>query len=138
MFTLDDLNPLYVYEAKMSFFIRMSQTRLGAERLLEAQLIHVLARCDYLDARPEADQSFMGQFLQKYQIRFCLTLAPDRDSFLPSAIQRYHQLFMPALQLVDGMLATLGTKHATVVNQVRPTSLLFSEIEHCLGPRLLV
>ncbi|KAJ6619045.1 nucleoporin Nup186/Nup192/Nup205 [Mycena sp. CBHHK59/15] len=96
----DDLNPLYVYEAKMSLFVRMAQTRLGAERLLEAQLIPILTQCDYLDARPEADQSFM-----------------DQDTFLPSAIQRYHQLFMPALQLVDGMLATLGTKHATVSNQ---------------------
>ncbi|KAJ7482279.1 nucleoporin Nup186/Nup192/Nup205 [Mycena galericulata] len=96
----DDLNPLYVYEAKMSLFVRMAQTRLGAERLLEAQLIPVLSQCDYLDARPEADQSFM-----------------DQDSFLPSAIHRYHQLFMPALQLVNGMLATLGTKHATVSNQ---------------------
>ncbi|KAG6890211.1 hypothetical protein C0995_010222 [Termitomyces sp. Mi166 len=38
----DDLNPLYVYEAKMSFFIRMAQTRAGAERLLEAQLIDAL------------------------------------------------------------------------------------------------
>ncbi|GLB44615.1 putative nuclear pore complex scaffold, nucleoporins 186/192/205 [Lyophyllum shimeji] len=96
----DDLNPLYVYEAKMSFFIRMTQTRAGAERLLEAQLVPVLAQCDFIDARPEEDQSFM-----------------DRDSFLPSAIQRYHQLFMPTLQLVDGMLATLGNKHGTVVNQ---------------------
>ncbi|KAJ7776687.1 hypothetical protein B0H14DRAFT_3508209 [Mycena olivaceomarginata] len=92
----DDLNPLYIYEAKMSLFMRMAQTRLGAEQLLEAQLILILSQCDYLDARPEADQSFM-----------------DQNSFLPSAIHRYHQLFMPALQLVDGMLATLGTKHAT-------------------------
>jgi nuclear pore complex protein Nup205 len=50
-----------VYEAKMSLFIRMTQTRAGAERLLEAQLIPFLAQCDYLDARPETDQSFMGQ-----------------------------------------------------------------------------
>jgi len=84
----------------MSLFIRMAQTRTGAERLLDTQLIPILSQCDYLDARPEADQSFM-----------------DRDTFLPSAIQRYHQLFMPALQFIDGMLATLGTRHATVTNQ---------------------
>ncbi|KAG6865339.1 hypothetical protein C0991_003376 [Blastosporella zonata] len=96
----DDLNPLYVYEAKMSFFMRMTQTRAGAERLLEAQVVPVLSQCDFIDARPEADQSFM-----------------DQDSFLPSAIQRYHQLLMPALQVVDGMLATLGNKHHTLVNQ---------------------
>lgn len=47
----------------MSFFIRMAQTRGGAERLLEAQVVPVLTRCDFLDARPEADQSFMGKFL---------------------------------------------------------------------------
>ena len=46
----------------MSLLIRMAQTRSGAERLLEAQIIPVLAQCDYLDARPEADQSFMGEF----------------------------------------------------------------------------
>ncbi|KAG7087591.1 hypothetical protein E1B28_013544 [Marasmius oreades] len=97
----DDLNPLYVYEAKMSFFIRLAQTRAGAERLLEAHLIPVLAQCDYLDARPEADSSFV-----------------DHDTFLPSAIQRYHQLFMPSLQLVNAMLATLSAKHATASSQI--------------------
>ncbi|KAL1938972.1 hypothetical protein VTO73DRAFT_11125 [Trametes versicolor] len=95
----EDLNPLYVYEAKMSLLIRMAQSRQGAERLLEARALPILADCDYLDARPEADQAFL-----------------DRDSFLPSAVQRYHQLFMPALQLVSGMLITLGPKHTTAAN----------------------
>ncbi|KAG1816317.1 nucleoporin Nup186/Nup192/Nup205 [Suillus subaureus] len=96
----DDLNPLYVYESKMSFLIRMAQTRPGAERLLEARIFPVLSQCEFLDTRPEADQSFM-----------------DQDSFLPSAIQRYHQLFMPALQLVAAMLTTLGAQHATASSQ---------------------
>ncbi|KAJ3972446.1 hypothetical protein EV361DRAFT_948793, partial [Lentinula raphanica] len=77
----DDLNPLYVYESKMSFFICMAETRAGAER-------------------PESDSSFV-----------------DHNSFLPSAIQRYHNLFMPSLQIVVAMLATLGGKHATASNQ---------------------
>ncbi|KAJ3995979.1 nucleoporin Nup186/Nup192/Nup205 [Lentinula boryana] len=96
----DDLNPLYVYESKMSFFIRMAETRTGAERLLDERLISALAQCDFLDCRPEADSSFV-----------------DHDSFLPSAIQRYHNLFMPSLQIVVAMLATLGGKHATASNQ---------------------
>ncbi|KAJ3825387.1 nucleoporin Nup186/Nup192/Nup205 [Lentinula raphanica] len=96
----DDLNPLYVYESKMSFFIRMAETRAGAERLLEERLIPALAQCDFLDCRPESDSSFV-----------------DHDSFLPSAIQRYHNLFMPSLQIVVAMLATLGGKHATASNQ---------------------
>ena len=56
----DDLNPLYVYEAKMSLLVRMAQTRQGAERLLEARVLPILADCDYLDARPEADQAFLS------------------------------------------------------------------------------
>ncbi|KAL1731452.1 nucleoporin Nup186/Nup192/Nup205 [Schizophyllum commune] len=97
----DDLNPLYVYEAKMSLFTQMALTRQGAERLLESRLIAILTECDYLDARPEADQAFM-----------------DNDTFLPSAIYRYHQLFMPALQVLNAMIVTLGDKHATAANAI--------------------
>src|SRR6266566_4298726 len=57
---LDDLNSLYVYEAKMSLFIRIAQTRQGAERLMESRVLPILADCDFLDTLPEADQSFIG------------------------------------------------------------------------------
>jgi nuclear pore complex protein Nup205 len=43
----------------------------------------------------------------------------DHDHFLPSAIQRYHQLLLPALQLVNTILATLGSGHSIAVNHVR-------------------
>ncbi len=42
----------------------------------------------------------------------------DHDHFLPSAIQRYHQLLLPALQLVNTILATLGSGHSVAVNHV--------------------
>ncbi|KAK0437028.1 hypothetical protein EV421DRAFT_1829501 [Armillaria borealis] len=96
----DDLNALYVYESKMSLFIRIAQSRIGAERLLEANVVTVLAQSDFLDARPEGDQAFI-----------------DQDSFLPSAVQRYHQLFMPALELVNAVVAVLGSKHSSASNQ---------------------
>jgi nuclear pore complex protein Nup205 len=52
-------------------------------------------------------------------LRLSLTkILLDHDTFLPSAVQRYHQLFMPSLQVVNAMLATLGSKHATVSHQV--------------------
>ncbi len=60
---IDDLNPLYVYEAKMSLLVRMAQSRVGAEKLVESRLILVLADSDFVDARPEADQAFLGMFL---------------------------------------------------------------------------
>lgn len=108
----------------MSLLIQVAQTRQGAERLLEARLLSTLASCDYLDARPEADQAFLGMFLPRalsYSVSAVNSrrVFSDHDSFLPSAVQRYHQLFMPALQLVDGLLATLGPGHATALSQVR-------------------
>ncbi len=44
----------------MSLFIRISQTRQGAERLIETRVLPILADCDFLDALPEVDQSFIG------------------------------------------------------------------------------
>ncbi|KAI5120013.1 hypothetical protein M0805_008474 [Coniferiporia weirii] len=96
----DDLNPLYVYEAKMTFLIRLAQTRQGAERLLDSRVLPILSQVDFLDARPEADDSYLEQ-----------------DSFLPSAISRYHQLLVPALQLIGALIATVGPKHAVASKQ---------------------
>ena len=41
----------------------MVQTRLGAERLLQVdtQILPILSQCDYVEAWPEADQSFTGK-----------------------------------------------------------------------------
>jgi nuclear pore complex protein Nup205 len=105
----------------------MAQTRPGAERLLEARIFPVLSQCEFLDTRPEADQSFMGMLtLSLRGISRAELFYEDQDSFLPSAIQRYHQLFMPALQLVAAMLTTLGAQHATASSQVRLISDLSS------------
>jgi len=114
----DDLNPLYVFEAKISLLIRIAQTRNGAERLLEACLLPTLGDCEFLDSRPEVDQSFMGMSGIWPKSIPEIDRHTDQDSFLPSAIQRYHQLFMPTLQLVDGILATLGSSHANAAQQV--------------------
>jgi len=102
----------------MSLFIRIAQTRQGAERLLEARVLPILADCDFLDTLPEVDQSFIGGPPLSL-LRFS-PLIPwlDHDHFLPSAIQRYHQVFMPALQLVNTILAALGSGHSFAVNQV--------------------
>ncbi|KAF8523808.1 nucleoporin Nup186/Nup192/Nup205 [Gautieria morchelliformis] len=87
----DNLNTLYVYEAKLALLIRIAQTQEGAQRLVETRLFQILAQCDFVDARPEADQSFL-----------------DHDNFLPSAVHRYHQLVLPAIELVNSIIATLG------------------------------
>jgi nuclear pore complex protein Nup205 len=102
----------------MSLFIRIAQTRQGAERLIEARVLPILADCDFLDTLPEVDQSFIG-VPPLSLLRFSSLIRwLDHDHFLPSAIQRYHQVFLPALQLINTILATLGPGHSFAVNQV--------------------
>lgn len=47
-----------------------------------------------------------------------IDLLSDNGSFLPSAAQRYHQLLLPSLQTVAGVIAALGSQHLTATNQV--------------------
>lgn len=44
----------------MSFLIHLSQSRQGAERLLESRLLPILSQVDFLDARPEVDETYNG------------------------------------------------------------------------------
>ncbi|CDZ97366.1 Uncharacterized conserved protein [Phaffia rhodozyma] len=88
----DDLNAFYVFEAKSSLLIQISLTRNGAERLLEARLFETLSQCYMFEDRPEAEDSMT-----------------DYDSFLPPAIERYHQILIPVLQLTTGVLSSVGS-----------------------------
>jgi nuclear pore complex protein Nup205 len=54
------LNALYVYEAKMSFLVRIAQTRQGADKLLNCRIFPLLSQCEFLASRPEKDQDFEG------------------------------------------------------------------------------
>ncbi|KAH8101334.1 nucleoporin Nup186/Nup192/Nup205 [Cristinia sonorae] len=101
--TADDLNALYAYEACMSLFSRVVQSKIGAEQLLNGGLVRVLSKCDFIDARPEVEDD--------------QAVEDDRD-YLPSVSQRYHQLTMPALQIGAGISLTLGSKHGSAVHQV--------------------
>ncbi|SCV68829.1 BQ2448_950 [Microbotryum intermedium] len=87
----ESLNALYVYEAQMSFLIRLASTREGAEKLMNAEVLAKLADCDYLGTRPVVDTNSM-----------------EFEGFLPPATERHHQLLLPALQLVVGTLVSFG------------------------------
>ncbi|KAG8950572.1 hypothetical protein FRC04_007391 [Tulasnella sp. 424] len=95
----EHLNPLYVYEAKMALLVRVAQTRQGSERLLDSRIFGLLGHCEFLEARPQNDHAFL-----------------DFDSFLPTAVQRYHQIIIPALQLVVSILSASG-QAPTVLKQ---------------------
>ncbi|GAA5985830.1 hypothetical protein JCM5350_006906 [Sporobolomyces pararoseus] len=96
----ESLNALYVYEALVSFLIRLSSTRQGAEKLLNAALLSRLAECEYLGSRPTSESSPM-----------------DFDGFLPATTERHHQLLLPALQLVVGTLVSFGPETTVAARQ---------------------
>ncbi|PWN52683.1 hypothetical protein IE53DRAFT_384865 [Violaceomyces palustris] len=110
----ESLNALYVYEAKLSFFNRITQSREGAERLLDARVFDILSQADFIAARPEQDQDFV-----------------DLDTFLPAATERYYSLLTPVLQLSVGILAstTSGAK------QTYGTSKAVSPLSSHAAPR---
>ncbi|GAA5892450.1 hypothetical protein JCM6882_005619 [Rhodosporidiobolus microsporus] len=94
------LNALYIYEAQMSFLVRLASTREGADKLLGAELLAKLADCEFLGARPLAEASSM-----------------DFDGFLPPATERHHQLLLPALQLVVNTLVSFGADTSVATRQ---------------------
>ncbi|MBW0477790.1 hypothetical protein O181_017505 [Austropuccinia psidii MF-1] len=87
----ESLNALYVYETQMAFLLRVASSRAGAEKLIGAKLLLRLGQCNYLSGSPQS-----------------LTSHPEFDTFIPSASDRYHQLLLPALQLVASVLINLG------------------------------
>ncbi|KAJ3026095.1 UNVERIFIED_CONTAM: hypothetical protein HDU68_006204 [Siphonaria sp. JEL0065] len=59
---------LFVFEAKMSLFLRIAQTRDGIEKLLESGLLDMLIDVKFLDDRPEADSDAMESERTKAEI----------------------------------------------------------------------
>ncbi|KAJ2683006.1 hypothetical protein IWW39_005733, partial [Coemansia spiralis] len=91
------LNALYIYEAKMSFFLQIAQRSDGAERLLENGIIDVLADCAFLDLRPQSGQG-----------------SHFADAFIPARAERFHLLLMPALNLMLALVAKIGRDNLTL------------------------
>ena len=90
----ESLNGLYVYEAMMSWLVRLGgSSREGAERVLQSGIVTTLAQSEFLGARPQVDEGAM-----------------EFDGFLPPATERHHQLLLPALQLVVGTLVAFGAE----------------------------
>ncbi|POW18561.1 hypothetical protein PSHT_05645, partial [Puccinia striiformis] len=89
----ESLNALYVYETQMAFLIRVASSQAGAEKLIDAKLLVRLGQCNYLSSSPQS--------LSPHQ---------EFDMFIPSASERYHQLLLPALQLVTCVLISLGSE----------------------------
>ncbi|XP_064145752.1 nuclear pore complex protein Nup205 isoform X2 [Loxodonta africana] len=99
------LKALYTYESKMAFLTRVAKIQQGTLELLRAGVIVQLAQCQVYDMRPETDPQ--GMFGMR-----------DPPMFIPTPVDRYRQILLPALQLCQVILTSSMAQHLQAAGQV--------------------
>ncbi|XP_049630227.1 nuclear pore complex protein Nup205 [Suncus etruscus] len=99
------LKALYTYESKMAFLTRVSKIQQGALELLRSGVIVRLAQCQVYDMRPDMDSQGM------FSLR-------DTPVFLPTPVDRYRQILLPALRLCQVILTSSMAQHLQAAGQV--------------------
>ncbi|XP_030645807.1 nuclear pore complex protein Nup205 [Chanos chanos] len=99
------LKPLYIYESKMALLTRVAKTAQGAVELLRFGLVAQLAECQVFHMLPESDS--LRVFGQR-----------DPSGFIPSPPERYRQILLPALRLLQVILTSTTTHHQQGAAQV--------------------
>lgn len=101
----------------MALLTRVAQSSEGAKVLLQAGLMSRLAECTFLDQRPEHERTAglmsSGLFAHDQDMSGVM-----HDSFVPSVIERYRQLLMPALKVTLAILTSLGSQHREAATKV--------------------
>ncbi|KAJ9097699.1 hypothetical protein QFC21_004736 [Naganishia friedmannii] len=87
-----DVNAIFVLEAKLAMMLRIAQTEIGGEKLIQAGILKTLATCDFISRQPYLED--MNQ----------------SDNLLPMPAERYHQVILPVLQVVAAVSRTLNSE----------------------------
>ena len=103
----EPLKALYIYESKMALLTRIAQTSEGAQVLLQSGLVLRLSECAFLDQRPEHNQA-LSQVTTSYHGD---EMRMSHDSFVPTVMERYRQLLIPALKVTLALLTSLSSQH---------------------------
>lgn len=101
-----NLRPLYIYESKMSLLCRLATIKVGAELLLEQGLLSCLSSMKVFDYHPD--------ILKQSQ----LMNDPIELEFITPVETRYLQLWLPSLDICNGLLTSLGSENQSAVTQV--------------------
>ncbi|XP_012877002.1 PREDICTED: nuclear pore complex protein Nup205 [Dipodomys ordii] len=99
------LKALYTYESKMAFLTRVAKIQQGSLELLRSGVIVRLAQCQVYDMRPETDPHGV------FGVR-------DPPMFIPTPVDRYRQILLPALQLCQVILTSSMAQHLQAAGQV--------------------
>ncbi|KAG4088552.1 hypothetical protein H8356DRAFT_1056734 [Neocallimastix lanati (nom. inval.)] len=97
-FMEDSIVSLFTFEAKMTLFLRICQSREGVKKLIENGILENLIDCSYLDYRPEIDTNF--------------------DTFLHPTSERYHQLLVPTLRLLVCIMSIVGKDNRIALSRM--------------------
>ncbi|XP_056137198.1 nuclear pore complex protein Nup205 [Lampris incognitus] len=97
------LKPLYIYESKMALLTRVAKTGQGAMELLRCGLVSQLIECQVFDMVPDSDSH---------------RVMSDPSGFIPSPLDRYRQILLPALRLFQVILTSTTSNHQQGAAQV--------------------
>ncbi|XP_017097003.2 nuclear pore complex protein Nup205 [Drosophila bipectinata] len=109
----DNLRPLYIYESRMAFLTRMANTSLGARLVLSDRALGVLSNMRVFDLQPDLKASELRR--------------NDPQTFLPAIDARFRAILLPALNLCDAIINSLGSRNMSASTQV--LNFLFAHID---------
>ena len=106
----------FVFQALLT---RIAQSPDGAKALLSAGVMSRLSECRFIDLRPSGHESHFGKHHHSSLTdRMVASLSSSGDTFVPSVMERYQQLLIPALRMSLSILTSLGQQHHEASLQV--------------------
>nr|XP_021323309.1 nuclear pore complex protein Nup205 isoform X1 [Danio rerio] len=109
------LKPLYIYESKMALLTRVAKTAQGAMELLRCGLVAQLVECQVFHMLPQNDA--LRVFGQR-----------DPSGFIPSPLERYRQILLPTLRLMQVILTSTTAQHQQGAAQVLQWLIVHSDV----------
>uniref|UniRef100_UPI00358F7403 nuclear pore complex protein Nup205 isoform X2 n=1 Tax=Myxine glutinosa TaxID=7769 RepID=UPI00358F7403 len=113
------LKALYIYESKMAFLTCLAQSSQGASELLRVGVLTCLVHCRMFSLRPEPNP---------YHVQ----AVRESESFIPSTMERYRQLLIPALQLCSALLTSLAGQQRRAASQVMQFLVVHGDAVHAV------
>ncbi|XP_056117303.1 nuclear pore complex protein Nup205 isoform X2 [Rhinichthys klamathensis goyatoka] len=113
------LKPLYIYESKIALLTRVAKTAQGAMELLRCGLVSQLVECQVFHMLPQNDA--LRVFGQR-----------DPSGFIPNPLERYRQILLPTLRLMQVILTSTTTQHQQGAAQVLQWLIVHSDVIHSI------
>jgi nuclear pore complex protein Nup205 len=111
------LNFFYILQGLLT---RLAQSAEGANALLNTGVMSRLSECRFIDLRPSGPASHFHTHRHSSHSpdRMMTTMTSSGDIFVPSIMERYQQLLIPALRMSLSLLTSLGQEHHDASVQV--------------------